>query len=190
KILDVFSLFYENYSFREIKIKSRLSLKTIIRIITKISDFIFYKYLRSLDKIGGDNEIVEVDESVLVKRKYNKGRKIKEIWVYGMVERSNPKRIIYYPITKRNSCTLSFLTLITIKKKTKIYSDKWGGYRKLKLLGYKHKTVNHSKNFVDPATGVHTNTIEANWSGLKRGIPVNHRRMKFLKSYLLRYMLK
>ncbi|KAG0442110.1 hypothetical protein DMUE_0531 [Dictyocoela muelleri] len=107
-----------------------------------------------------------------------------------MVERSNPKRIIYIPITKRISCILSFLTLIHIEKKTKIYSDKCGGYMKLKLLVYKHKTVNYSKNFIYPDTGVHTNTIEANWSGLQRGIPVKHRRLKFIRSYLLWYMVK
>ncbi|KAG2196834.1 hypothetical protein INT46_001751 [Mucor plumbeus] len=33
--------------------------------------------------------------------------------------------------------------------------------------GYKHMTVNHSKNFKDPVTGVHTNTIEGRWNGLK-----------------------
>ncbi|KAG0420400.1 hypothetical protein EQH57_0162 [Dictyocoela roeselum] len=183
-------MFYENYRFREIKEKSGLSLKTVVKIITKISDHIFYKYLRSLEKIGGENEIVEVDESVLVKRKYNNGRKVKEIGVYGMVERRNQKKIIFIPISKRNSCTLCFFTLVHVKRKTKVYSDKWGGYKKLKLLGYKHKSVNHSKNFIDPTTGVHTNTIEANWSGLKRGIPVNHRRVKYLRSYLLRYMIK
>jgi hypothetical protein len=30
----------------------------------------------------------------------------------------------------------------------------------LSLEGYEHNTVNHSKYFKDPITGVHTNTIE------------------------------
>ncbi|KAG0434926.1 hypothetical protein DMUE_4974 [Dictyocoela muelleri] len=107
-----------------------------------------------------------------------------------MIERNNSKRIIYIPITKRNRCVLRFLTLLHILKNTKIYSDKCRGYRKLKLLSYKHSTVNHSNNFIDPETGIRTNTIEANWSGLKRGIPINHRRLKFLKCYSLRYMIK
>ncbi|KAG0441005.1 hypothetical protein DMUE_1366 [Dictyocoela muelleri] len=72
KIVHVVSLFYQSYKLREIKIRTGLSLKTIIRIITTISDYIFIIYIRSLEKNRGKNEIFEVDESVLVKRKYNK----------------------------------------------------------------------------------------------------------------------
>lgn len=35
-------------------------------------------------------------------------------------------------------------------------------------LGYIHLMVNHSKNFVDPHTRAHTNTIEGIWSQVKR----------------------
>lgn len=34
-------------------------------------------------------------------------------------------------------------------------------------MGYQHKTVNHSKNFKDPTTGVCTNHVEGYWSCLK-----------------------
>ncbi|KAI9090516.1 hypothetical protein DFS34DRAFT_567567, partial [Phlyctochytrium arcticum] len=48
---------------------------------------------------------------------------------------------------------------------TLIYSDKWQGYVTpwRNQLGYGHETVNHSENFVDPDTSVHTQNIEANW---------------------------
>jgi dimeric dUTPase (all-alpha-NTP-PPase superfamily) len=46
-----------------------------------------------------------------------------------------------------------------------IYSDMWKGYVNMEeIIGFRHMTVNHSLNFKDPITQVHTNNIEAFWS--------------------------
>ncbi|KAG0422236.1 hypothetical protein DMUE_6225 [Dictyocoela muelleri] len=188
-IINIIILFYKGKNIFEISQNVSVSNSSVLKILTKVSNFIYYKYLRSIEKLGGENKIVEVDESLLVKRKYNRGRIIKEIWIFGMIERGS-KKIIFIPITKRNKYQLGFLSLLSIKKNTIIYSDCWRGYTNLNNLGFEHKTVNHSRNFVEPSSGVHTNTIEANWSALKRTIPIQHKRSKFLKIYLLRFMLK
>ena len=76
-----------------------------------------------------------------------------------------------------------------IRPGTSIYSDEFTPYRTLHQLGYIHLAVNHSKNFVDPNTGVHTNTIEGIWSMVKRkfkrmsGTPYQH-----LPGYLDEFM--
>ncbi|EFX68062.1 hypothetical protein DAPPUDRAFT_260665 [Daphnia pulex] len=75
------------------------------------------------EPIGGPGSVVEIDESMFGKRKYNRGKKRKGVWVFGGVERGS------------NS-----------------------------LEGYEHQTVNHSRFYKDPVTGVHTNTVEVRLS--------------------------
>ena len=41
-------------------------------------------------------------------------------------------------------------------------------------LGYVHRTVNHSRHFRDPVTGVCTNHVEAYWSAIKAKFKAMH----------------
>ncbi|GBL81146.1 hypothetical protein AVEN_83196-1 [Araneus ventricosus] len=48
-----------------------------------------------------------------------------------------------------------------------VLSDCWPSCNGLTAEGYAHYTFNHSKNFKDPVTGVHTNGIEGTWNAIK-----------------------
>ena len=52
-----------------------------------------------------------------------------------------------------------------IKPGTIIVSDCWKAYYNLEKYGYTHRTVNHSKEFVniDAYDGDHINKIEGHW---------------------------
>jgi len=50
---------------------------------------------------------------------------------------------------------------------TEIWSDEWPAYRGLSVMGYTHRTVNHSRNFKDPVTDVCMNHVEAYWNAVK-----------------------
>lgn len=51
---------------------------------------------------------------------------------------------------------------------TTVHIDQWAAYNRIQRnLGLHHDTVNHSVNFVDPATGVHTQHAESNCSAAK-----------------------
>lgn len=47
-------------------------------------------------QLGGENCIVEIDESLLVKRKYHRGRRIPEQWMFGMYDRQLKQGIAVY----------------------------------------------------------------------------------------------
>ena len=66
-----------------------------------------------------------------------------------------------------------------------IYSDCWAGYNEIQdRLLMVHWTVNHSKYSKDPITGVHTNTIEGTWHGLKIKISNRNRNENDINKHL------
>ncbi|KAJ8958123.1 hypothetical protein NQ318_006054 [Aromia moschata] len=56
----------------------------------------------------------------------------------------------------------------------------------LDILGYVHYTVNHSQEFVNSETGVHTQTIENHWEHLKHNI--NDHRRGPIRSHIAEYL--
>ena len=47
-------------------------------------------------------------------------------------------------------------------------SDLWRAYGTVNNLGYRHLTVNHRLNFVDPVTHATTNHVESMWCKAKQ----------------------
>ncbi|PIO75150.1 hypothetical protein TELCIR_02810 [Teladorsagia circumcincta] len=71
-------------------------------------------------------------------------------------------------VSNRDKQTLEEIILRHVLPGTTVWTDSWRGYRNLANIGYVHRTVNHSQNFVDPISGVHTQRIESAWSHIKR----------------------
>ena len=67
-------------------------------------------------------------------------------------------------------------------------SDGWKAYHclaeHLDLEDVLHYPVNHSKNYVSPETGAHTQTIEGLWSHVKNFLPIHGMNPRDLGSYL------
>lgn len=71
---------------------------------------------------------------------------------------------------KRDEATSLPIIEQKIEPGTIIVSDCWAAYNKLENHGYTHKTVNHSKEFVNE-DGDHTNKIEGHWRQAKAKLP-------------------
>ena len=80
-----------------------------------------------------------------------------------------PQKVLLFHVPDRTRETLVHRLITThIQPGTVIYSDQFTPYIPLNQLGYIHVSVNHSKNFVDPDSGAHTNTIEGVWALVKK----------------------
>ena len=126
--------------------------------------------------IGGENIIVEIDESKFGKRKYHRGHAVEGTWVLGGVERTPERKMFIVEVPDRSAETLISVIREYVRPNSIIFTDMWRGYASLAdELSVTHQTVNHSLHFMDPITGVHTNTIEGTWCGLKRRVPIRNR---------------
>lgn len=139
--------------------------------------------------IGGDGVIVEIDESKFGKRKYNVGHRVGGAWVIGGVERTPEKLVFAEVVHNRNADTIADVLSRHVARGSVIYTDCWRGYSSLSdSFDVDHLTVNHSRNFVDPETGVHTNSIEAIWGSMKRSIPARRKCELLLEEHLFEYI--
>lgn len=140
-------------------------------------------------QIGGLNIEVEIDETKMGKRKYNRGHRVEGVWVVGGVERTEARRVFIVKVENRNADTLSAVIERYVAPGSIILTDLWRGYNAIdKNENYIHMTVNHSQGFINKVTGTHTNTIEGTWSGLKRKIPIRARTAKQVDTHLWEFV--
>jgi transposase-like protein len=138
--------------------------------------------------IGGEGIIVEIDESKFGKRKYNRGHRVEGIWVVGGDEITPQRRMFAVSVQDRTADTLGAIIQEHVLPGTIVRTDLWRGYRALHDFGMEHQTVNHTEHFVDPVTGVYTNTIEGTWNGMKMHICRQHFKREFIDGALMEFI--
>jgi hypothetical protein len=111
----------------------------------------FYGYFRQLVSdnveledavIGGNDIIIEIDETKLGKRGGGEG-----MWVIGRVERTLERKIFLVEIKERSATLLTYIIKKHVRPGSIIYTDLWKGYVNLCNNNFRHHTVNHSKNY-------------------------------------------
>ena len=91
-------------------------------------------------------------------------------------------------VEKRDEETIKDILDKYVEKGSIVHTDCWKGYLNIEESGFKHKTVNHSENFVDPETGAHTNTIEGLWNGIKLQIAPRNRNKDLIEAHLFEFI--
>jgi transposase-like protein len=138
--------------------------------------------------IGGPGVEVEIDETKLGKRKYNRGHRVDGVWVVVGIERGHNEKIFLVPVENRNAETIRHIVERHVLPGSIVFTDYWKGYSHLEDFGLEHLKVNHSKTFKDPITGACTNTVEGMNSGLKRKIMPRNRTRNGIEAHLGEYV--
>ena len=120
------------------------------------------------------------------KRKYDRGHHVEGQWVFGGIEEDS-RRSFMAAVEKRDEATLLPLIQKHIAKGTTIVSDCWKAYINLEKHGYEHRTVNHSKEFVNNE-GFHTNKIEGHRRQVKSKQPSFGVRKSIFSSHLAEFL--
>jgi IS1 family transposase len=123
--------------------------------------------------IGGPGCTVEIDETLAIKRKYNRGRVLRDGWLFGGIEQreDNVFRCFIQMVYNRSEAHLTNLIRRHVAPGTHIITDGWAAYQNLSAAEYTHSVVIHEQNFVSPNDDqTHTQKIESTWSSLKRFI--------------------
>lgn len=134
----------------------------------------------SFEKMGGEGETVEVDETYIggLARNMHKNKRVHgrtggagKLAVFGLLERSKEKgksKVRTQVIPTNWNKEVQAIIKEVVEPNTNVYSDEHGTYHSLGSAGFNHAFVKHAEYYVDGA--VHTNGIENFWALLKRGI--------------------
>ena len=115
-------------------------------------------------KIGGRDLTVEIDETLLFRRKAHTGRLLSNedqgVWFIGGVCRETRDSFVLN-VRRRDAETLRDAINENIEPGMRLITDCWRGYANLSHYGWVDEQVNHSINFVNPEDpDIHTQTIE------------------------------
>ena len=96
-------------------------------------------------------------------------------------------------VAQRDAATLLPIIRRHVASGSTVWSDEWSAYNRVSSLPNvnNHGVVNHSFEFINPTTGVHTQNVESYWNRVKiklkrmRGCHENQ-----LPSYLDEYMYR
>jgi len=178
-VMYLFTTSRNGVAAKEVQRQLGVTYKTAWRMCNLIR-----KYMGYVDgdyPIGGPGKTVEADETFIGGRDLDGAPDDKAI-VLGIVERGGD--VLTRHVLGRTHADLVPHVARYVKVGSKVYTDEHVGYNALGMK-YEHDAVNHSaKEYV--RGDVHTNTIEAFWANVKRGIRGTyvHVSKKHLQTYL------
>jgi len=103
KNIMIIGMWLQKLATKQISSITGFNRKTIRILLNKIGRIVIPKYYASMPKLGGNNAIVEIDESKFGKRKYHRGHRVEGVWVLEMVERATERKLLLLPVPDRSA---------------------------------------------------------------------------------------
>lgn len=193
KLLEILVRFSKEERISSLRKDITISKPSIINFYRKLRNCCERYFERNPVRLGGPGVVVQIDESLFChKPKYHRGRASQfQTWVFGLVDTSfRPAKGYMVVVENRSAATLLPIIGSICLPGTIIHSDEWPAYVNIsRNLGFEHGTVNHSLEFVNRTSSVHTQNIESYWAKQKqRGKEMKGIRRDLLNSYLFEYM--
>jgi transposase-like protein len=138
--------------------------------------------------IGGQSNVVEVDETFIGGKSKNRAyakKEPKKHAVMTLVERDGESRSFHIANVKAKTLREKIVT--TVSRKSHLMTDELASYEKVGKEFANHGTVNHSANeFAKLGGFTHTNTAECRFSLMKRAVFGTHHSIS--EAHLPRYL--
>ncbi|XP_029653503.1 uncharacterized protein LOC115226631 [Octopus sinensis] len=170
-----------------------LSISTVTQWYQYMRDITSDYFVRNPYQIGGPGHIVEIDEPMMCKRKYKRGRMSQERWVFGGWDRDDKIGFLAF-VPDCAPETLLFLIKKYIKPGTTIHSNRCSASNRISEINVTPKYIlsvaNQTENCVDPAkTDLDTNTLECYWRRAKQCFKnIMGRDTEMVESYLNEFL--
>lgn len=184
--------FFKHESIDEIRgIYGISSRTTIVNLFKKIRTIIKNYMDDNQPQLGGENIIVQADETLLFKQKHHVGRLPKQHWVVGMLD-TFTNDVLIKCVERRTRDGIQTAFQDFVNEDTILHTDGWKAYIKIfENKNITHKVVNHNVNFVDPNTGVNTQRIECLWSNLKKFLRrKSYKNSEYIEQYIAEFIFK
>ncbi len=172
---------------------SSLQISRMLGVTYKSAWFMVHRIREGMtpkkrDPIGGQNRVVESDETVIGGKAKNRAyakKEPKKQTVLTLVDRDGESRSFHIANVKAK--TLREAIVKTVDRKSHFVTDELTSYEKIGREFAGHTTVNHSANeYVRLGGFVHVNTAEARFSLMKRAVFGTHHSVS--EAHLPRYL--
>ena len=172
---------------------SALQLSRMLGITYKSAWFLCHRIRESMTPnspapIGGQSNVVEVDETFIGGKAKNRAyakKEPKKHAVMTLVDRDGESRSFHVANVKAKTLREKIVT--TVSRKSHLMTDELASYEKVGKEFANHGTVNHSANqFAKLGGFVHTNTAECRFSLMKRAVYGTHHSIS--EAHLPRYL--